>query len=205
MNETVVSGAVIQATLASLRSEGAQRMDPARFYYMEELSERLHTQRGGVQQILEGKLMDALTDYVARFRLPADRQSAQAPVNRGIQSLTALNHYIRNAAHGPTDPDLQGRTPHLSEMKSVRQFRQTWSRISAEDRVERAIVSGPENAGPLNSHMLVIRTLALMRELSPDYLQRFLSQMDNLLWLDTVSLKDRTSEPRPNRKAKARK
>jgi len=42
----------------------------------------------------------------------------------------------------------------------------------------------PENAGPLNSHMLVLRTLGLMRELSPHYLRRFLSHTETLLWLE---------------------
>lgn len=47
-----------------------------------------------------------------------------------------------------------------------------------------AVQRGPENAGPLNSHRLVLRTLGIMRDLSPDYLRRFMTHADTLLWLE---------------------
>ena len=47
-----------------------------------------------------------------------------------------------------------------------------------------ALGQAPANAGPINSHMLVLRSLALMRDISPDYLNRFLSYADTLLCLD---------------------
>ena len=43
------------------------------------------------------------------------------------------------------------------------------------------------NAGPLNSHHLVHRALLLMRELSPEYLNRFMSYVDSLLWIDQAN------------------
>ncbi|MBS3995867.1 MAG: DUF2894 domain-containing protein, partial [Hydrogenophaga sp.] len=75
------------------------------------------------------------------------------------------------------------------ELLSARRFRETWSRMAAEEQVVRAVGRGPENAGPLNSHQLVLRTLALMRELSPDYLRRFLAHTDALLWLEQAQAK----------------
>jgi hypothetical protein len=42
----------------------------------------------------------------------------------------------------------------------------------------------PENAGPLNSQHLVHRSLLLMRELSPEYLERFVGYIDALQWLE---------------------
>ncbi|HDV6357027.1 TPA: DUF2894 domain-containing protein, partial [Burkholderia cenocepacia] len=39
---------------------------------------------------------------------------------------------------------------------------------------------------PLNSNSLVHRSLATMRELSPDYLQQFLSYVDALAWLEDL-------------------
>jgi hypothetical protein len=44
--------------------------------------------------------------------------------------------------------------------------------------------TGPKNAGPINSHMLVLRSLAMMQEISPDYLGRMVSYADTLLFLD---------------------
>ena len=42
----------------------------------------------------------------------------------------------------------------------------------------------PKNAGPINSHVVALRSLALMRDTSPDYLNRFMSYVDTLLCLD---------------------
>ncbi|WP_439586758.1 DUF2894 domain-containing protein [Hydrogenophaga sp.] len=75
-------------------------------------------------------------------------------------------------------------SPPGAELRSVQAFRETWARIATEDQVTEAVQRGPENAGPLNSHMLVLRTLSLMQALSPDYLRRFVAHADSLLWLD---------------------
>ena len=90
-------------------------------------------------------------------------------------------------------------------MKSLRRFRETWSRIAAEDQVARAVVRGPENAGPLNSHMLVLRSLALMGQLSPDYLRRFMSHLDALLWLDQANQQYAPTEAKPARRRRQKK
>ena len=86
-------------------------------------------------------------------------------------------------------------------MKSVRQFSEVWSKISAEQQVVQALHRGPENAGPLNSHKLVLRSLSLMRALSPDYLRRFLSHADTLLWLEQAQSQSRAKPPAAKPKA----
>jgi hypothetical protein len=90
-------------------------------------------------------------------------------------------------------------------LPSVRRFRETWSRIAAEDQVTQAVERGPANAGPLNSHMLVLRTLALLRDLSPDYLRRFLSQMETLQWLEQASQTIAPVKPKPARRSRVKK
>ena len=75
----------------------------------------------------------------------------------------------------------------------MRQFRNTWSKLSANKQVTQALDRAPRNAGPINSHMLVLRSLALMRELSPDYLNRFVSYVDTLLCLDQGDKKKQTT------------
>jgi hypothetical protein len=70
------------------------------------------------------------------------------------------------------------------ELKTVRSSRNTWSKMSASRHLTRALEQAPKNAGPINSHMLVLRSLALMRTISPDYLNRFMSYADTLLSLD---------------------
>jgi hypothetical protein len=70
------------------------------------------------------------------------------------------------------------------ELKTVRESRATWARMSVDRQLAQAKKQGPENAGPINSHMLVLRSLAMMQEISPDYLSRMVSYVDTLLYLD---------------------
>jgi hypothetical protein len=71
-----------------------------------------------------------------------------------------------------------------AELKSLRYFRSTWAKLSVDQQLSQALAQGPENAGPLNSHLLVLQSVKLMRDLSPDYLNRFMSYVDALLWLE---------------------
>lgn len=67
---------------------------------------------------------------------------------------------------------------------AIQYFRRTWTRLSADQRLAQSQSSLPENAGPLNSQHLVHRSLAQMRELSPEYFDRFIAHVDALLWIE---------------------
>ena len=196
-------------SLESLREMGAERLDPARFHYLAVLSQRLQAQPEPVRRILEGKLKVALADYGERFRQAqttagdgVTRSSARAP-------LAELNQYIQNVRpaglHPGSASGLLSDAEARSEMASVRRFRQAWSRMAAEDQVDQAVGRGPVNAGPLNSHMLVLRSLEMMRKLSPSYLRRFLSHVDALLWLDQAAQKATPMEAKPARRSRKKK
>jgi hypothetical protein len=70
------------------------------------------------------------------------------------------------------------------ELKTVRESRATWARMSVDKQLALAMKQGPKNAGPINSHNLVLRSLAMMQEISPDYLSRMVSYVDTLVSLD---------------------
>jgi hypothetical protein len=97
------------------------------------------------------------------------------------------------------------------ELKTLSYFRSTWSRLSADRRLTQTLAAVPENAGPLNSHHLVHRALMLMRELSPEYLHRFMAHVDALLWLDRANVRSaagsaetpRAEGPRKSARGKA--
>lgn len=100
------------------------------------------------------------------------------------------------------------------EPNATQYFRNTWSKISVAKRVTQALEQAPKNAGPLNPHRLVLRSLAVMREVSPDYLNRFTSYVDALLCLDQcdkekqaqvkkIAEGDSSKKPKP-RRAQAR-
>ena len=72
------------------------------------------------------------------------------------------------------------------ELKTLAYFRSTWAKLGVDQRLNQSLAKVPENAGPLNSHGLALRSLKLMRDISPHYLHRFMSHLDTLLWLDQV-------------------
>ena len=121
-----------------------------------------------VQRVLQNRLQRAMAGR-------AEAAASAAPVvdvKKTVSPLARLNQSL--AADTQAGPDL----------RSAMRFQETWSRICAEDDVTEAVQRGPENAGPLNSHRLVLRTLGIMRDLSPDYLRRFMTHADTLLWLE---------------------
>ena len=192
-------------SLEALRREGAGRFDPVRFHYLEVLSRRVDDASGEVQRILAGKLEKALADYGEHCaQLPkAGRDEVVRP--SACAPLIQLNQYIQHRTKNVDGPGLAGHDDGGSDIKSARRFRETWSRIAAEKQVSEAFGRGPENAGPLNAHMLVLHSLRLMRDLSPHYLQQFMSQVDSLLWLDQVNQKYTLADTKPVRQGRSRK
>src|SRR5690606_34944513 len=113
----------------------------------------------------------------------ADVQHAPAgasPQPRRIATcapLADLNAHIRTAVADGAAPIGDGAP---GELPSVQRFRRAWSAVQVEDQLDAAVARKPANAGPLNSHALVLESLALMRELSPAYLGRFMAQVEAL-------------------------
>lgn len=194
------------ASLQTLRRAGAERFDPVRFHYLEVLSRRVDEASGEVQCILASKLEKALADYGQRFmQAPSVLGQQVAATPSPCTPLVQLNRYIRTITQDLGDRELGRGQGTSGDIKSARRFRETWSRIAAEKQVNEAFGRGPENAGPLNAHMLVLHSLRLMRDLSPHYLQQFMSQVDSLLWLDQVNQKYTLADTKPARQSRSRK
>jgi hypothetical protein len=85
----------------------------------------------------------------------------------------------------------RGSSHRAGESTSARQLRELLEKHGSDKRVKRAISEGPEAPGPLNPQALVIRSLATLRELSPDYLSRFVAYADTLLWLEQAGEKSK--------------
>ena len=74
-----------------------------------------------------------------------------------------------------------------AELKSFNNFKQFKGKYDTDKLVEKVITLRPENLGPLNSHMLLIKSLESMRDLSPQYLSRFVTYIDALLRLEDAN------------------
>lgn len=169
--------------LLALREAGAAQLDAVGWHYIEALAERSRAQMGTARVLLEDKLDKALDEFGARLELARhQRDELVTPIAITPSPMAVLLAEMAPSAAAPSAPNKRT-NPH-TESPRVHQFRQQLRRISVQKQVSRAIAQAPQNAGPINSHMLVLRALGMMRDLSPDYLNRFMAYVDTLLCLE---------------------
>lgn len=168
--------------LASYRQRLARTRNEARLT-VERLSERFPENADELQRLFVAGDFGALNRFAGGL---AHRRSPLADLTRYLAQLSA------QPGGGDASDELATPAPGArGELKAIRKFRQTWSALAVDKQLAQAMAQAPDNAGPLNSQLLVLRSLALMREISPDYLRCFMSYVDTLLWLDQVETKDR--------------
>lgn len=119
-------------------------------------------------------------------------------------SLSALVLQLEQHSHESPETNFPVTGRLRPELKTIRNFRNTWAKLSVDKQVSKALEQAPTNAGPINSHMLVLRSLELMRDISPDYLNRFMSYVDTLLCFDQCD-KEKAVAPKKRQAAKAAK
>ncbi|WP_088502599.1 DUF2894 domain-containing protein [Burkholderia ubonensis] len=173
-----------RAMLDAWRASGADRLDPVRFHRIDALERRAAGHDGDARRLLDARLDALLAGYAGDVERAGARAGnanepddvAQArPASGALAGL--VTHIARDA-----QADRAGIDPALIEY-----FRETWSKVRTEKQYRQALDQVPRNAGPLNSSSLVHRSLSLMRDLSPGYLQQFLSYVDALAWLEDLA------------------
>ncbi|WP_088500443.1 DUF2894 domain-containing protein [Burkholderia ubonensis] len=169
-----------RAMLDAWRASGADRLDPVRFHRIDALERRAAGHDGDARRLLDARLDALLAGYAGDIERAGDANEpddvAQArPASGALAGL--VTHIARDA-----QADRAGIDPALIEY-----FRETWSKVRTEKQYRQALDQVPRNAGPLNSSSLVHRSLSLMRDLSPGYLQQFLSYVDALAWLEDLA------------------
>ncbi len=174
MNET----APVLPERDAMRAAGAAQVDAVGWHYIETLAKRTQAQSGPVRVLLHTKLQEALKRFDARMTMAAQPQAAPEPLPSPLATLlqdmrpnTALQGSGRPAGWPSENPRIQA-------------FKKQLNQLSVQKQVTQAIAQAPQNAGPINSHMLVLRSLGLMRDISPDYLNRFMAHVDTLLCLE---------------------
>ena len=206
----------LEQELQALRGAGAAQRDPVRWHYIEVLYRRTQAQPEAVHSLLHERLQRALQDLGSTPALTAPpaangaagrgpaapAASAAATPTGAIRSGTAPAAAADRApsALGRLLQDLQASTPAQQtlapgtgrrsrlppENPRVQQFRQQLHSLSVKKQVQQALAQAPQHAGPINSQRLVLRALALMRDIEPDYLQRFMAHVDTLLCLESA-------------------
>lgn len=219
----VQSWEALCAQVSALSAPGSPPLDSVKLRYAQALASRLPVATPAVQHLLQAKLEAALLDLCPRvesvapsappepterallaLKLRPEKAHAQPSADAPQSALGGLNAYLQNASRQALHGVSLGAASARKDLKSAVRFRETWALINAESTVEKATHRAPENAGPLNAHNLVLRTLALMRDLSPDYLRRFMAHTESLLALEQAygRLKQPVAKQKADRAAK---
>lgn len=192
------------ATLQAWRERGDDRLDPVGFHFIEALARRAANHAGAARARLDERLAQLLQAYAARVAAAdaaAEKLDDAATSDANPASVTAapkstrgplaeLAAYLAYPGAPGEDPDAiaaQARRDAYPDMPVLDGLREIWSGLSADRQVRQSQEQVHKNAGPLNSNQLVHRALSLMRELSPGYLQQFVTYTEALAWMEQVT------------------
>lgn len=159
--------------IETLRTNGTAERHPVRFAYLEALTRRATTHPESVRALLEAKIQEAIREL-------ADHPTAsptELPDEASNPLADLLAHITQHA----------NEQPQATELRSIARFQDTWARLSTEQQLTQTLAQAPENAGPMNSQHLVLRSLQRMHDVAPDYLQSFMSYIDTLIWLESAT------------------
>ncbi len=158
-------------------------------------AEPAHTlhQYAQLQRLRQAEKQQPQIQKKAREQLRSLRSELSAPSleELPVDSAQALDDEmlaLEQAAQSDEQMELplqaKGNHRQRQELKAVRRYRQLAAQQKTESMVNRAVIARPENPGPLNPHMLAIKSLTNMRDLSLPYLNRFVSYIETVMWLE---------------------
>ncbi|WP_282272127.1 DUF2894 domain-containing protein [Stenotrophomonas sp. PS02298] len=189
------------AQLQAWRDSGADRCDPPRFELIAALAQRAQRYAGSARAQLDARLSQ-LTDAYAQLvavevAKPAATTSVESPLQSLLQQLEAdpLQYQLPLSTANAVVSDSGDDGNDTALMPALDEFQQLWSRIRIDSLLRQCLDSLPEDAGPLHSSVLTYRAMALMQELSPEYLQHFIAYVDVLTWMEPVSGTNTVVEP----------
>lgn len=181
-----MSDTALADKLATLRDAGAPAQDAAGWLHVLSLQERSQAHQGAARALLDRKLNQALDALQARMAagLFAGAKAASSSCSSSTAlEPSALGHLVHAWQARRTSSQAVQPTPNLlSSLESprVQAFREELAKLRTHKQVSHALSQAPLNAGPLNSHMLVLKCMSLMREASPDYLQHLVVYVETL-------------------------
>lgn len=176
----------VRSMLAAWRARGDDRMDPLRYRLLEAMEARARTHTGEARRRLEARLSCLAEAYAEDLERSRAMQEAPAgPQARPAGARSALNGLLERLAR-PSAAGEAAASSRYPELPALDEFRRVWARLRTERQLRASLQPGPADAGPLNSRVLVHRSIELMRRASPGYLQHFVAYVDVLLSLERM-------------------
>ncbi|MCP3852557.1 MAG: DUF2894 domain-containing protein [Gammaproteobacteria bacterium] len=200
----------LKHALEQIRERQLHVHNPVQFRFIESMADKALQYRSPVAEIITKKVAQALSNYLNDS--PSQKKTTvqlnhKSVVKSELTKLTEamlqsnnseivlsqltfedeLKQQEKEIMHSMSEVSSSTATQNQgghNDLSIMRQFRQSQVKHLSEQQLTRTIEEGPEDAGPLNSQALIIRSLTTMQELSPSYINRFVSYIDTLLWLE---------------------
>ncbi|MEO7937130.1 MAG: DUF2894 domain-containing protein, partial [Burkholderiaceae bacterium] len=125
----------------------------------------------------------AMRRLVARL----EGRSRAGPLSELLQHIarqSGASAQIEDSEGSVTAQQLAGAP---ADLKTVRRDKDAWARLRVDQQLMRSHQKAPDKPGPLNSHLLVLRSMQRMHDIAPEYLAHFMSHVETLLWLDQAA------------------
>lgn len=183
----------LQQALNEYKAKTLRPSDALRIFYAENLL--------NISQQQSANACEQSLDKVAQLLQTLQAQTASKAVKpKSHLSLQQLNHYLNHSLPSQrksqqtlsfreqlqVEPAEKNQGTGFADLQSKRAFLNMQQGLFAEQIVQDAIAQGPENPGPLNPQQLAINALKNMRDLSPAYLNRYVSFVDSLFALEQI-------------------
>ena len=144
-----------------------------------------HDFKALLRQLAPAQAPSPLAEVIAQLRQNGD--PTPEPANR--DPLRALLQEQEGNLLEDESPAPQPINDGPRELKALSRVRAGQQQQRKRRRIEDALTQTPSDAGPLNSHRLVTRAITALQELSPAYLDHFVSYVDTLMVLEKAGKK----------------
>ncbi|MCK0154721.1 DUF2894 domain-containing protein [Alcanivorax sp. S6407] len=138
-----------------------------------------------LRQLAPAQPSSPLADVITQLRQNGNH--APEPENR--DPLRALLQEQEGNLLEEEQPVPQPVSDGPRELKALTRVRAGQQQQRKRRRIEDALTHTPSDAGPLNSHRLVTRAITALQELSPAYLDHFVTYVDTLMVLEKAGKK----------------
>ncbi|WP_019530436.1 DUF2894 domain-containing protein [Dasania marina] len=192
--------ATLQEALQQLQEAQQHLHYPSRFFHLQALLKRAQQSQPLLSQLLTSKVQQGLEDYqtlLANKKAPSESSENHSAART---ELAQLSQYLngKNLSTSTALPAssfdgmlqqqeqkaLQFGYTEQPQQTIVEQYRDAITQLNTEKFISQVINEVPKDAGPLNAHRLVIKTLTAMQTISPDYLRRMVNQIDTMFYLN---------------------
>lgn len=137
----------------------------------------------GVAQLAWARRVQQRREALAQLQTAAASKAGVSTTRRPQSSACSSPFPALLASLGST-PQAERSQVSATPLKAVRLFASQWAQLRLEARLAAALAGGPVDAGPLNSHHLIVQSLRRLQVESPAYLQHFLAWGEALLRLE---------------------